>query len=292
MDPVGSHPIHHQNVQNFFSFVVETTLTVVFDIFALHAANTIERESPGLALLLRCVAGGVTLMWVFRRCCWQENVPRNIHHFHDHSPSIEIVEPLPIYRRQRRYWYSPPLWFGNIISGSEMRTAPTNRRRNIHRSNLTPGKVYPMPAPPAPVRVVPHPQPGRTIPVVPGPRPQQPEAPQVLPNRENSGLMFPTKSERAKPPIKTGGNLPFRQNAPQVISKSGDSAAMFPTKNERPKPPLKVGGNFPFRAGMPQVISKSRGSSTMFPSRATRPNIPSRPGGNGFPSVFRGLPPK
>lgn len=96
----------YQNQGN--SLFSDTIISVALSALALVAANMFDRNSPGLAALLRCVPVGITLVWLFKRCCPQGNG----YMYHHHYPATPVMTPhMPPPSRQHywnwNYWLQP-----------------------------------------------------------------------------------------------------------------------------------------------------------------------------------------
>jgi len=67
-------------------FLVDTIVSVVAGALALITANAVDHKNRSLALLCRCAAGGVGLLWLFKRCFPFSFVPiqRSQQHHHVH----------------------------------------------------------------------------------------------------------------------------------------------------------------------------------------------------------------
>lgn len=63
--PPVNQPVVHQGSSFFRDTIVATALSAI----ALVSATAFDRTNPALAALLRCTAGGVGLIWLFKRCC-------------------------------------------------------------------------------------------------------------------------------------------------------------------------------------------------------------------------------
>ena len=103
----------------------DTIIMVALGAIALVGANACDRDAPGLAVLLRCVPVGLTLIWLFKRCCPAGSFGQGYVPYHPQPAPIIIQQPSP-----------QPWWQGNWF-GRNLWPAPVHR----HQPQFVPQQV-------------------------------------------------------------------------------------------------------------------------------------------------------
>ncbi len=97
------------------SIVGDTIVTVALSSIALLTAQALERTAPDGALLLRCVAGGLALVWLLKRCLPNGN--GYVQQQHGHASSSPVTHhrswynwfiPRPLYVAPVNRYQAPP----------------------------------------------------------------------------------------------------------------------------------------------------------------------------------------
>lgn len=89
------------------SVLSETIIMIALSALSLIGANSMDREAPGLAVLLRLVPVGLTLIWLFRRCLPNDGA---FGQGYNHQPA-PIILPQPVQQPYQPYW-NWGNWFG------------------------------------------------------------------------------------------------------------------------------------------------------------------------------------
>ena len=114
LNPFGETPIHGAPSAPASSSFLESVASVALGALAILMASAFDRTNPGLAVVLRCVVGGIGLVWLFNRCCPEGETPAR----HYHHPI-----PTPIYARGS----DPFNYGGGWTSTNRMYEAPHSR---------------------------------------------------------------------------------------------------------------------------------------------------------------------
>lgn len=125
-----------------------TIATIAIIAFSLIAAAAVSRDAPPLALMLRIVAGGVGLIWLFSRSRRHRHGGGYHQAYHSPQPSVVVVQepPRQVYQQQpsvvvvqqphqRRNSWSGGFGLGNLFGlGSQpMYQAPATRYAQQHQ---------------------------------------------------------------------------------------------------------------------------------------------------------------
>lgn len=113
----------------------DTIIMVALGALALVGANACDRDAPGLAVLLRCVPVGLTLVWLFKRCCPAGSYGQGYVPYNPQPAPIIIQQPAP-----------QPWWQGNWF-GRNLWPAPVHRQQPQFVPQQVPVYVPPQPQP-------------------------------------------------------------------------------------------------------------------------------------------------
>jgi hypothetical protein len=121
-----------------------TIVALALSALALFTANVFDRTNPGLALILRCIVGGVGLIWLFNRCF--PTSTKQHHHGHYPAAPAPVVHVASSPLDSGWNWWPGPRW-------NQMHAAPVYRahKRVQHPTHSSPGNfptVYRTPAQP------------------------------------------------------------------------------------------------------------------------------------------------
>ncbi len=101
--PATPPPVH-QHVKPKSSFFSDTIAATGLGAIALVTANALKRTNPELAALLQCTAGGIGLIWLFKRCCGSSSTSQAVPH---HNPNQGNWQ-LPFQGFFGNHWNSQP----------------------------------------------------------------------------------------------------------------------------------------------------------------------------------------
>ena len=108
-NPVGSGTVnpapHHVHQQQKHSVLIETITIIALSVLCLVAAHACDYSAPGVAILLRCIPIGLSLIWLLNRC-----LPKSSSGNHYVSASPYFWQPSYYHHWSLPTWGKPWMW--------------------------------------------------------------------------------------------------------------------------------------------------------------------------------------
>lgn len=220
------------------SALPELIAVVALGAIALIAAHSCDYQAPGLALLLRCVPIGLSLIWLFRHYVY---VPGRWYFYTSPQPApIIIQQQAPV----QSHWWT---WFG---SSQRLHTAPVTRQQQF----AVPAQptVYVQPAPFPAVR------PAAAQPV------QYMHTAQVMPPQNLFPAVQPTSAQPVQQSMRMAPAAVPQSSFPAVQPTSAQSYIAPTVQRAQPQAPANT-----FVPSAPPQVQQAPAPSGSFP--AVRP---------------------
>lgn len=101
--PYFTQPAPHVGAAVQMTSFADNVAIIGLGALAFFSSNLFERTNPGLAAVIRCVVGGVGLVWLFNKCC-PSSGSMGMHHHHPIDPGF--VTPIPHHKQKQAGFYS------------------------------------------------------------------------------------------------------------------------------------------------------------------------------------------